>query len=146
MIWQCFTNTNTINTISYRKLHPCPRVIYVSNVPRLILCSSALMIGDLSVSPNYLYYQYDLYIENCIQIGLILLELKLFSLIFSWKMAAILDFWKFSKLLLPMSLLSSIRSIYRKLHQHRASSSRVIEEQTNTQTHILYPFINSRDL
>ena len=51
---------------------------------------------------------------------------------------------------LPISLSSSIRSIYRKLHQNRTSSSRVIEEntyrQTDRQTDILYPFIYSRDL
>ena len=49
-----------------------PRVIYVSNVPRTILCSSVLLIGDLSVSPKYLYHQYNSYIENCIHIGRIL--------------------------------------------------------------------------
>ena len=36
---------------------------------RAVLCSSALLIGDLSVSPKYLYHQFDLYIENCIHFG-----------------------------------------------------------------------------
>ena len=44
----------------------------ISNVPRTILCSSALLIGDLSVSPKYLYQQYNLYIKNCFVIGQIM--------------------------------------------------------------------------
>ena len=67
---------------------------------------------------------------------------------YKWRPSWIFEF--FRNFFLPMSLSSSIRSIYRKPHQNRISSSRVKEGQTNIQTnkhtYILYPFINSRDI
>jgi len=50
-----------------------------------------------------------------------------------WRPSLIVGY--FLNYFLPMSLSSSIRSIYRKPHQNRTSSSRVIEEQTHRHTY-----------
>ena len=175
-------------------------IIYVSNVRRPILCSSALLIGDLYVSPKY-YTINTIHIsktsstsdEYCSSYNSFpsffhqkwrpswiywffrnyFLPMSLSSSLRSFyrkphqnrtsssrvieehthkhtyrhtKNGGHLGFFGYSRnYFLPMSLSSSMRSIYRKPHQNRTSSSRVIEEQTHKHTDILYPFINSRD-
>ena len=115
----------------YRKLHPLrtmfSSIIYVSNVRRPILCSSALLIGDLYVFPKY-------YTINTIHISKTsstsdeyCSSNNSFPSFFhqKWRPSWILDeIWFFY---LPMSLLWSIQYLYRKPHQNRPSTSRVIE-------------------
>ena len=122
----------------YRKLYPLrtmfSSIIYVSNVRRPILCSSALLIGDLYVSPKY-------YTINTIHISKTSLtsdeycsSYNSFPSFFHQKWRPSWIFLVFRSYFLPMSLSSSLRSFYRKPHQNRTSSSRVIEEHTDRQT------------
>jgi len=77
------------------------------NMSRVVLCSPALLIGDLSIFTKYLYHQNNLCMENCIHMELYYSSYNYFPLYFIIKWCRS---WIFEKKN-PMSLSSSIWSI-----------------------------------
>jgi len=143
MICQCFTNTNTINTIFVSKT-----ASILEDVPIIFLeLYMFLMCQVQSFAARRCWLMICLSLSNTYAINMIHISKiasksdeycssYIYFPLFhheKWRPHWIFEIFQF--FFLPMSLLSFIGSIYRKLHQNGTSSSRVIEEQPDTQTH-----------